>query len=133
VRLLFVSTFLWVLRSRPFIKALSKKHEFTEWAYLCMLIPLIFPHQQHYAFLLALPGIALLLEPYFSGLKKISWKKGYTWFMVFVFLSFNIGFLLGTYSAFYNHFKLLTYGGIVALLLLLVKRDNAAEEKPIVE
>jgi hypothetical protein len=132
VRLLFVSTFLWVLHSRPFVKALSRKHEFAEWAYLCMLIPLIFPHQQHYAFLLALPGIALLLEPYFTGEKEFSWKKGYSWFMVFVFISFNIGFLLGTYSAFYNHFKLLTYGGIVALLLLLVSR-GAAEENSIVE
>jgi hypothetical protein len=132
VRLLFVATFLWVLRSRPFVKALSKKHEFTEWAYLCMLIPLIFPHQQHYAFLLALPGIALLLLPYFTGEQEFSWKKGRTWLMIFVFIAFNIGFLLGTYSAFYNHFKLLTYGGIVALLLLLVSR-GAAEENSIVE
>jgi hypothetical protein len=133
VRLLFVSTFLWVLRSRPFVKALSKKHEFTEWAYLCMLIPLIFPHQQHYAFLLAIPGLALLLEPYFTGEKEFSWKKGYSWFLVFVFVAFNIGFLLGNFSAYYNHFKLLTYGGIVALLLLLVKRDNVAEENSIRE
>lgn len=133
VRLLFVSTFLWVLRSRPFVKALSRKHEFAEWAYLCMLIPLIFPHQQHYAFLLALPGIALLLEPYFTGEKEFSWKKGYSWFMVFVFISFNIGFLLGTYSAFYNHFKLLTYGGIVALVLLLVKKNDVSKEKSILE
>jgi hypothetical protein len=118
VRLFFVSTFLWVLRSRPFVKAVSRTHEFVEWAYLCMLIPLIFPHQQHYAFLLALPGIAILLVPYFTGEQELSWKKGRTWLMVFVFLSFNIGFLLGTYSAFYNHFKLLTYGGIVALILL---------------
>jgi hypothetical protein len=132
VRLLFVATFLWVLRSRPFVKAMSKKHEFVEWAYLCMLIPLIFPHQQHYAFLLALPGIALLLEPYFNGEKEFSWKKGRTWLMIFVFIAFNIGFLLGTYSAFYNHFKLLTYGGIVALFMLLVSR-GAAEENSIVE
>jgi len=133
VRLLFVSTFLWVLRSRPFVKALSKKHEFTEWAYLCMLIPLIFPHQQHYAFLLAIPGLALLLEPYFTGEKEFSWKKVYSWFMVFVFVSFNIGFLLGKFSAYYNHFKLLTYGGIVALLLLLLKRGDHAEENSIRE
>jgi hypothetical protein len=128
VRLLFVSTFLWVLRSRPFVKALSKKHEFAEWAYLCMLIPLIFPHQQHYAFLLALPGFAILLAPYFTGEQELSWKKGRTWLMLFVFLSFNIGFLLGTYSAFYNHFKLLTYGGIVALSMLLVNRNRVSIE-----
>jgi hypothetical protein len=72
-------------------------------------------------------GIALLLEPYFNGEKEFSWRKGYSWFMVFVFVSFNIGFLLGKFSAYYNHFKLLTYGGIVVLLLLLVSR-GAAEE-----
>lgn len=133
VRLIFVSTFLWVLRSWPFVKAISKSQEFTEWAYLCMLIPLIFPHQQHYAFLLALPGIALLLLPYFTGEQEFSWKKGHTWFILFVFIAFNIGFLLGTYSAFYNHFKLLTYGAIVALLLLLFKRDGISEEKTVFE
>jgi hypothetical protein len=133
VRLFFVSTFLWVLRSKPFVPALSKSHEFAEWAYLSMLVPLIFPHQQHYAFLLALPGIALLLLPYFSGDQEFSWKKGRTWLMVFIFLSFNIGFLLGTYSAFYNHFKLLTYGGIVALFMLLLKKESVGEGKPVVD
>ena len=132
VRLLFVSTFLWVLRSRPFVNAVNRDREFREWAYLGMLIPLIFPHQQHYAFLLGLPGIALLLLPYFTGEQKFSWKKGRIWLMVFVFLSFNIGFLLGTYSAFYNHFKLLTYGGIIALVLLLFRRESTSEEKPVV-
>jgi len=128
VRLLFVSTFLWVLRSRPFVKAVNRSHEFAEWAYLCMLIPLIFPHQQHYAFLMALPGFAILLVPYFTGEQELSWKKVRTWLMLFVFLSFNIGFLLGKFSAYYNHYKLLTYGGIVALLLLLVRRDTTEEK-----
>ncbi len=133
VRLLFVSTFLWVLRSMPFVNAVNRDREFREWAYLCMLIPLIFPHQQHYAFLLGLPGIALLVLPYFTGEKEFSWKKGRTWLIVFVFLSFNIGFLLGTYSAFYNHFKLLTYGGIVALVMLLFKSDGSSKGNPSVD
>lgn len=133
VRLLFVSTFLWILRSRPFVESRSRVQEFVEWAYLCMLIPLIFPHQQHYAFLLGLPGISILLLPYFKAEQEFSWKKVRTWLMIFVFLSFNIGFLLGTYSAFYNHFKLLTYGGIVALFMLLFKRESISEEKVIVE
>jgi hypothetical protein len=132
-RLILVASFLWVLRSRPFVEG-RREHYFQEWAYLLTLIPLIFPHQQHYAFLMMLPGLACLLSPYFTGAAVWRWKSLRAWLLVLIFMAINIHFLLGVWSSYYNHFKILTYGGLVALILLLQQmhpRDVSHQEENI--
>lgn len=116
-RLALVCSFLWVLRSKPFDAGKDENH-FREWAYLLMLIPLIFPHQQHYAFFMMMPGLAWLIARYWTGAKIWKWHSGRTWLLVFIFITMNVHFLLGVWSGYYNHFKVLTYGGLAALGLM---------------
>ena len=132
-RLVLVASFLLVLRSPPFTEGRRELY-FQEWAYLLMLIPLIFPHQQHYAFLMMMPGLACLLAPYFTGVAIWKWNTLRVWLLVLIFIAMNIHFLLGVWSSYYNHFKILTYGGLVALILLLQQmhpRDASHQEENI--
>jgi hypothetical protein len=80
-----------------------------------MLIPLIFPHQQHYAFLMMVPGFAWLMAPYWNKHRNWTWLGRREWLLIFIFITMNIHFLLGVWSGYYNHFKILTYGGLLAL------------------
>lgn len=116
-RLALIFSFLWILRSKPFDEGKDENH-FREWAYLLMLIPLIFPHQQHYAFLMMIPGFAWLMAPYWTKHRNWKWRGGRKWLLIFVLITMNIHFLLGVWSGYYNHFKILTYGGLVALGLM---------------
>jgi hypothetical protein len=50
VRLFFVIGSLYFIKSYPFKKPSSKLQEYYELSYIFLVIPLIFPHQQHYAF-----------------------------------------------------------------------------------
>jgi hypothetical protein len=52
---------LYFIGSRPFRKVADKLQAFYETSYLLLAIPLIFPHQQTYAFLLAVPAAAWVI------------------------------------------------------------------------
>lgn len=112
VRLVFISSvFLFI--SQPFFK---KNYTFykteLQYAFVLALVPLVFPHQQHYAFILCLP-LALLCF-YYSLRFNTKWLN---YLLVIVFLSFNLRLLLGYFNQYYEHFKIITYG---ALLLVFI-------------
>lgn len=107
---------VYFLRTWPFRPAPSSLHRCWEVAYILLVVPLIFPHQQHYAFLLALPAVLYLLA-YFI----LSRHTRRTWMVEKVLtalavIGMNAAFLLGPYSDYYDHFKVLTW----ATLLLIV-------------
>jgi hypothetical protein len=54
-RLFLIATTLLFLRSKPFTKEEKGPKKFWELSYILLTIPLLFPHQQKYAFLFALP------------------------------------------------------------------------------
>lgn len=60
-RLLLLAVSLFFFRSLPFKRENNTLKEFWEIAYFLLLIPLLLPHQQKYAFLFALPMVAYLL------------------------------------------------------------------------
>lgn len=127
-RLTLVAVTLYFLKWKPFIKARSEWHQYIEISYLLLLIPLIFPHQQHYAFLFAVPAFAitllyLLLKK--SGVSKIS-RLTVGGLLLLIYLSVNLKLLLGTFNPYYDHYKILTYGALllIPLLVWLINRKG---------
>ncbi len=122
-RLLLVCLTVYFLNTRLFKDALSKKHQLYELSYIMALIPLIFPHQQHYAFMFLLPAIIVVL--YFMFLdfsnQKVKQKITLIVLLAVIYLTFNLKILLGQFNDFYEHFKILTYGAILLLMLLFYK------------
>lgn len=56
-RVVLAGLTLFFLHTLPLKKPPGKAHQFREIAYLCLVTPLLFPHQQKYAFLYMLPAI----------------------------------------------------------------------------
>ena len=59
-QLFFIGLTLFFLKTKPFIAITNKKRLFYEVSYLMLIVPLIFPHQQKYAFVLLLPAVAFI-------------------------------------------------------------------------
>jgi hypothetical protein len=114
--LFFVLLTLWFLRTLPFKAAPGPYHQFREISYLFLIIPLIAPHQQHYAFLFALPAFACVLSSLLhSRYSYAHWR----WIVLaLVAVCFNAALWLGAFNAIYNHYKLVTYGALLLAVLL---------------
>jgi hypothetical protein len=91
---------------------------FYELSFVLLMAPLLFPHQQHYAFFFLFPAIAYLL--YFYALKyspvdsaKNITKKVLASVLIVIFFLLNSRLLLGQFSNYYDHFKTLTYGALL--------------------
>ena len=119
-RLVLVSFTLYFLRTKPFVSTVSKLHRYTEISYLLLLIPLIFPHQQDYAFLFVMPAVFFIiycLLTMYSILPKIK-RNVLLFFLSVSYLLCNLSLLFGQYREYYDHFKILTYGVLLLVPLL---------------
>lgn len=135
-RLFFVGCTLFFLRTRPFVKSPSNLQTLYELGYICTIIPLIFPHQQHYAFFFMFPAAVylfyFLINNYYTnpktldttGLKKRNRLVAY---LSIVFLLTSSHFILGTFNDYYDHFKTLTYGVIFFLFVLFFNSPDKLE------
>jgi hypothetical protein len=125
---------LYFFHSRPFKRAENKLHALREISYLFLLVPLIFPHQQHYAFYFMFPGCTYLIYylsmQWVTGRRAVSLRK----FRILcvgtalVFVINNLHLLLGEYGPYYEHFKIITYGALLMVPMLAVARP---EEIPV--
>jgi hypothetical protein len=110
----------YFLRTLPFKTQVGLKHRFWELSYILMLIPLIFPHQQHYAFLFICPAFIFCLYYFIQNRKTLS--KGKYYFMlcsgILIYLLCNLKLIFGNYNEYYEHFKILTYGALLLIVLL---------------
>lgn len=113
---------LYFLRTLPFKSQVGLKHRFWELSYILLLIPLIFPHQQHYGFLFICPAFIFCLYYFIQNRKTLS--KGKYYFMlssgILVYLLCNLKLIFGNYNEYYEHFKILTYGTLLLLILLSI-------------
>lgn len=132
VRLFFVSLTFLFLQPRAFKRSQSMLQSLYELSYIFLITPLIFPHQQHYAFFFVFPALAYLC--YFHVLrfskereKTISQKIG--WIVVFIglYLLLNSHFLLGSFRPIFDHYKTLTYGVLLLIPLLAFSRPTKLE------
>lgn len=118
VRIALVAFSIWFLRTWPFKGFQSTGKTWWEMSYLLLVVPLIFPHQQHYAFLMSLPAVAWLI--YWLLSENLSHRKHVVILTLtfIVYLTFNLSLLLGAFNAWYNHYKILTFGALLLIILL---------------
>lgn len=125
-RALLVVLTLFFLKRPAFSPARTRLHELRELGYLFLIIPLIFPHQQKYAFVFLIPAVFYVsysmvelfdrkdekYRKHFNGLIILS-----IFFFVLTTLTTDglIGQQLNQLS---QHFKLVTYGTLVLVLIL---------------
>lgn len=130
VRLFFVLLTLHFLRSWPFKPAKNKLKTLYEVSYIFLITPLLFPHQQHYAFFFAAPAVVYLFyyycirfkndqKPLPNGKKIILISLA-----VIVFFLLSSNFILGQWRDIYNHYKTLTYGIFIIVAILFAARPN---------
>ncbi len=121
---------LFFLSTLPFRKAFSVKHELYELSYMLLICPLIFPHQQKYAFLLTMPAIGCLALLIFE--KILKGERGVAfYFCVSVLL---VNFILGTLtsdlfigrrlSEITQHLKTITIGALLIIPALAVSKKH---------
>jgi hypothetical protein len=127
-RLALVALTLYFLKLRPFKNPSSELHRCLEVSYILLLIPLIFPHQQHYAFLFATPAFAVLLYGVFTEppvLRHPGRMKTFLWVICIVF---NLSLLLGQFNPYYDHYKIITYAALMLIPALMVFRERVLSE-----
>jgi len=140
VRGIFVLFTLYFLRTKPFVSRISKVQKLYEISYICLIIPLIFPHQQHYAFFFIFPATTYLIfymlwvyyPPNTCNVKRFKHNKA--WFvatMIVAYLTTNSHLILGQFADYYDHFKTLTYGIILISILLAVSNPKKLPDHPI--
>lgn len=120
VRLTLIAFSLYFFRSLPFRAAQNNEQRFREMSYLLMLIPLIFPHQQHYAFLFICPAFmfcVFYLMRYKASIPKGKYKSMLIC-CVIIYLLCGLKILLGEFNPYYEHFKILTYGALWLIVIL---------------
>ena len=90
-------------------------------SYILCIVPLIFPHQQHYAFLMCLPAVAMVCLWLINASQVLKQSLRYRLVlgaMILIFVVFNASLFAGALNAWLNHFKILTYGAILLCILL---------------
>ncbi len=124
-RLFFILLSIYFFKSLPFKVEKNKYQLFYEISYILLIIPLIFPHQQHYAFFLAFPSICYLIYFYVIKFKSKKFKENnqltfllYVFLFVLIYFLLNSFFILGEFRKYYDHFKTLTYGILFIIPLL---------------
>jgi hypothetical protein len=126
VRAALILFTFYFLRSAPFKQAPGLKHRFWELSYVLLLIPLIFPHQQHYGFLFICPAFIFCLYYFIQNRKTLS--KGKYYFLmisgILIYLLCDLKLIFGNYNEYYEHFKILTYGALFLIIVLAFCRPK---------
>ena len=117
LRLFFIACTLFFLGTRPFKPALSKAHQLWELSYILAVVPLIFPHQQKYAFFFLVPAIVYVVYHFLlSSRKKLTASLLILFFVLSVLTTDGlIGKQLNDLS---EHYKTITFGSFFLLLAL---------------
>jgi hypothetical protein len=127
VRLSLIGFTIYFLKLKFFVKAKSSFDQCIELSYILLLIPLIFPHQQHYAFVFAMPAFAVLLYALVVKALPIKSSQLVQLVLLLVYLGFNLKLLLGTYNDYYEHFKIITYCALLLIPSLVIVKWKRKE------
>ena len=131
VRLLLLCFVFYFLRRKIFTLPKTNLHRLCELSYIFLLIPLIFPHQQHYAFFMMMPASMYVIYALFvAKLDKHIINKGIVGVLILIYLLTNAHLLVGEFRKYYDHYKIITYGGLLMIgLLAYLKPDKVLKEK----
>lgn len=132
IRLLLVAATLYFTGIRP-AKERSGLQTIRELSYIILLIPLIFPHQQKYAFYLIFPAMMYLAwylvrvqQLQFTSMSKTRWRMLIVLLSVaFVLMVITTDGIIGwKLSLISQHFKLITYGALLLGLALALSPEK---------
>ena len=130
IRILLLACVLYFLGRKPFSPPKTRLHQIWELSYLFILIPLLFPHQQHYAFFMMFP--ATLYVFYYLFRRQQRGLKSPVFVLILlslVYLLTNAHLLLGEFRSYYDHYKIISYGGLIMIgLLAFLKPDKISKE-----
>jgi Glycosyltransferase family 87 len=122
-QLFFISLTLFFLKTMPFKSIANKRRIFGEFSYLMLIVPIIFPHQQKYAFVMILPAVAFIclhiLQKKQEGilLKNIIALMLCVWLLTTATTDGIIGKNLFECA---QYFKLITWGTILLIIPLSI-------------
>jgi len=125
VRIVFILISLYFLKWPPFTKPRSHAHQLWEISYLCLVAPLIFPHQQNYGFFLILPALFYILYIFRNKIMHVK-----LWLRVLFILGLvliNTELIFGAYKKILLNYKVLTYG-VLILMFVLTQLDPVKKE-----
>jgi hypothetical protein len=118
----FVLLTFYFLRSPPFTYAKNNSQAFYEQAYILLITPLIFPHQQKYAFVYILPAYAYIYTYLLLNIKMGSRPgKAFLFWLVLAFGLFTLttdGLIGMRLSRITQYAKTITFGCFILILLL---------------
>ncbi len=127
-RLILVFFTFWFLRTLPFKKEFDKLKIYWEVSYLLLVTPLLFPHQQKYAFMYIAPAIIYLVYVFIYKIKN----NEKIWFKISVLLIFSIIFspLIGSdvigrfMHDLVEHYRILSISTFVLMVYLALYSPN---------
>ncbi len=133
-RVIFIGATLYFLKAAPFKVEKDRVQVLYELSYILLVIPLIFPHQQQYAFYFAFPAVTYLVYYFVQSFFNNEWKKpalGYGVMALFFmgYLLMSSTFILGEFRSYYDHYKVLTYGVFILIGLLAYCRPQGLEKR----
>jgi len=120
VRLLFVLLTLAFLHSLPFKNIQDPVRRFWEMGYLFILVPLIFPHQQQYAFVYITPAFVYLSWYFVTNLEIIRPKMNFFYWAILAIIVFNFSPLIGRDTITSHFFEVLLYLRILPMAVIMV-------------
>lgn len=118
---------LYFLKWPPFVKAKSQALKLRELSYILLLIPLIFPHQQKYAFALVLPAayyLVCILVKYYAG--KTTRLKAIVIILLisFILMTLTTDGLIGReLNNITQHYKTITWGTLLLIPALIIAEN----------
>jgi len=131
-RFLLVVGTLFFVGLEPFVDKVSSRRRLHETAYICLCIPLLFPHQQKYAFLFVMPAVAWLIYWFLARkqaskpMQGVHWRS-LIWFVAaLMVLTLTVRGVLGRYGYDWaQHFRVMTVG--VLMLIPVLYRCKPAD------
>jgi hypothetical protein len=128
------------LKWPPFKPAKSRLSEIHELSYIFLIIPLIFPHQQKYAFFLASPAlfyISYFIIHHLQARRGMINKATFSVILILLILSFAMmtlstdGVIGKSLNQVTQHYKTITYGAIILIIILILCSPERIEKRKI--
>ena len=139
IRIILIISSLYFLKWPPFTPAKSKIYKLREIGFILLIIPLLFPHQQKYAFILALPAMYFLswyivfnFRSHRLIMKQFRWNI-FIFFIIasFVLMTLTTDSLIGrNLNNLTQHYKTITWGTLFLLFSLFLAPISKSDDTP---
>jgi len=132
-QLLLVALTLYFIRTFPFKKITSPYHQFWEISYILLITPLIFPHQQKYAFINLFPACAYIIfflivqsKKHFVDFSKRKYRLVIVlMIMVFTLTTLTTDGIIGRYLCnITQYYRIITIGTLALIIPLGLCKPN---------